>query len=64
MQRGDIVYLPYKNGFIRYKIRKVLEDNDLLVITFKSGITNYVTVDEVLSTDDFTKIYKDGIIYE
>ena len=63
MVRGDIVYLPYKNNYIRYKVRKVFDDG-LLVVTYKTGQTNYVTVDDVLTTDEFSKIYKDERIYE
>lgn len=63
MRQGEIVYLPYKGNFIRYKIRKVFDDS-LLLITYKSDVSNWVPIDEVLTTSEFAKIYKDEIIYE
>ena len=63
MVAGDIVYFPYKGGFIRYKIRKVMEDT-LLVLTYKGDVMKCVPVDDILTTDQFTKIYKNEKIYE
>jgi len=63
MYTGEIVYLPYKGGYIRYEIHKVLEDS-LLVKTYKSDVYNWVSIDEVLTTDEFTKIYNNETIYE
>ena len=63
MVRGDIVYLPYKGSYIRYKVRKVFDD-ELLVVTYKTGQTNYVTVDDVLTTEEFSKIYNNERIFE
>lgn len=63
MQVDDVVYLPYRNSFIRYRIKKIF-DNELLVLSFKSFIPNCVPINEVLTTEQFTKIYKDEKIYE
>lgn len=63
MLAGEIVYFPYKDGFVRYKIRKIMDD-DLLVLTYKSNISNCVPISEVLTTEQFAKTYKNEIIYE
>ena len=60
---GEIVYFPYDKGFIRYRIEKVFDDS-LLVLTYKGDICNWIPIDEVLTTDQFAKIYKNEIIYE
>lgn len=60
---GQIVYLPYRNCYIRYKIKKVCEDG-LLVLTFKGDVPNWVSPDDVMTTDQFIKYYKDEKIYE
>lgn len=63
MFAGQIVYLPYKGNWIRYKIKKVCDD-ELLVFTFKSDISNWVSINDVLTTEEFIKCYKDEKIYE
>ena len=60
---GEIVYLPWNNGFVRYRIEKVFDDS-LLVLTYKGDICNWIPIDEILTTDEFAKIYKNEIIYE
>lgn len=63
MVAGEIVYFPYKGSFIRYKIRKVMED-DLLVLTYKGNVANCIPITDVLTTEEFTKLYKNEKIYE
>ena len=45
------------------EIEKVFDDS-LLVLTYKGDICNWIPIDEILTTDEFTKIYKNEIIYE
>lgn len=63
MFEGQIVYYPYQNGFIRYRIKKILDD-DLVVLTYKGEIPNCIPINDVLTTEQFAKIYTDEIIYE
>jgi hypothetical protein len=60
---GQIIYYPYKNGYIRYIIRKIFDDS-LLVMTYKSDVSNCIPKDEILTTDEFSKVYHNEKIYE
>lgn len=60
---NEIVYIPFYNGYIRYKIKKVFDDS-VLALTYKSGVANWLMINELMDTDTFTKIYNNEPIYE
>ena len=63
MHSGDIVFFPIKQGFIKYIIKNVIDD-ELFVISFRSKRTNCIDLKDVIKYDDFIKIYKNEQIFE
>ena len=63
MYVGDIVFLPVEGGYIKYIIKKKV-DNEILVKTYKSRMLNWLDVSQVLTFDDFINIYKNEEIFE
>lgn len=64
MYVGDIVYLPVQGGFIKYVVKKIFDNMELLVITYKTKIQNCINASDVITSNDLKKIYSDEIIYE
>ena len=63
MHVGDIVFFPASGKYIKYVIKKIIDD-DLLVIIYKSKQFNWLSLSDVIGLNDFLKIYKNEEIYE
>ena len=63
MYPGEIVYYPYKGVYIKYTIKKIF-DNELLVVTTKTLQKNWLTCDEVVSSEHFKELYNNEEIYD
>ena len=64
MQIGDIVYYKYKpDCYIKYKIKKK-DGDDLIVFSYISHETNWLTTADVIDVEQFEKQYNDEVIYE
>ena len=63
MLAGEIIYLAWNKGYVRYKIHKVFDDS-ILALTYKSEVFNWIPFEDVITTDDFAKIYNNEKIYE
>lgn len=61
---GDVVYLPIQEGFVKYIIKKIFDNSELLVISYKSKSQNWVNCSDVITDSDLRKIYDNEIIYE
>lgn len=64
MYAGEIVYHKNIYGYVKYIIRHVLDDNFILVRSYKSKIQNYFSIDEVIPEMDFIANYNGEQIYE
>lgn len=64
MHAGEIVYHKNIYGYVKYIIRHVLDDNFILVRSYKSKIQNYFSIDEVIPEMDFIANYNGEQIYE
>ncbi len=62
MYVGEIVYLPIREGFVKYIIKKMVDD-DILVISFKSKEPNWLNKSDVISLATLKKIYNNEEIY-
>ncbi len=62
MYVGEIVYLPIREGFVKYVIKKMVDD-DILVISFKSKEPNWLNKSDVISLATLKKIYNNEEIY-
>ena len=60
---GDIVFFPEEGGFIKYIIKKIVQ-NEILVISYKTRQFNWLNVSDVIGLDDFIKVYKNERIFE
>ena len=63
MRVGDFVYMHFNNGFIKSVLKQFIDD-DCVIITRKTHILNCVPKSELLSEEEFNKIYNNEIIYE
>ena len=63
MQVGDIIFYPTREGYIKYIIKKIIDD-DLFVTSYKSKQLNWLNISDVITFDDFIKIYKNEEIFE
>ncbi len=63
MQVGDIVFYPTKEGYIKYIIKKII-GNDLFVTSYKSKQLNWLDISDIITFDDFTKIYKNEEVFD
>lgn len=59
---GEIVYLPIREGFVKYIIKKIVND-ELLVLSYKTGQANWVEKSDVLSLIQLQEIYNNEEIY-
>lgn len=64
MHAGEIVYHKNIYGYVKYIIRHVLDDNFILVRSYKNKIQNYFSIDEVIPEMDFIANYNGEQIYE
>lgn len=64
MHAGEIVYHKNTYGYVKYIIRHVLDDNFILVRSYKNKIQNYFSTDEVIPEMDFIANYNGEQIYE
>lgn len=64
MHAGEIVYHKNIYGYVKYIIRHVLDDNFILVRSYKNKIQNYFSTDEVIPEMDFIANYNGEQIYE
>lgn len=60
---GDIVFLPTKEGYVKYVIKKII-DNELLVISYRTKQFNWVDSSEVIELEKFKNIYNNEEIFE
>lgn len=60
---GDIVFLPTKEGYVKYVIKKII-DNELLVISSRTKQFNWVDSSEVIELEKFKNIYNNEEIFE
>lgn len=64
MCTGDIVYLPIQGGYVKYVVKGVFDDNELLVISYKTKQKNWLYNSDVLTSEEFSKRYDNEEIYE
>lgn len=62
MYIGEIVYLPIRDGFVKYSIKKIVDDN-ILVISCKTKQPNWLCKSDVISLNKLKKIYNNEEIY-
>lgn len=63
MQVGDIVFLRYGNNYVKNVIKQAIDD-DFVIITVKTHILNCVPKSDLISAEEFEKIYNNELIYE
>ena len=59
IQCNDIVYLPVKDGYIKYKVRRVVDDT----VIVRGNDHNWLSISDVLTEEQFNKQYKGEPIY-
>lgn len=62
MYIGEIVYLPIREGFVKYIVKKMVDDN-ILVISYKTRQLNWLSKSDVISLNKLKKIYNNEEIY-
>lgn len=62
MYIGEIVYLPIREGFVKYIIKKIVDDN-ILVISYKTHQLNWLDKSDVISLNHLKRIYNNEEIY-
>lgn len=62
MYIGEIVYLPTREGFVKYIIKKIVDDG-LLVISYKTHQLNWLDKSDVISLNQLKRIYNNEEIY-
>lgn len=63
MNRGDIVFLPISEGYVKYIIKKIF-DGELIVSSYKTHQLNCVNYSDVIDFTTFVKMYNNEEIYE
>ena len=63
MCTGDIVFLPTNGGYLKYIIKKIIDD-ELIVKSIKSNKLNWLTKSDVLTLDEFKNKYNNEEIFE
>lgn len=63
MLAGDIVYYPINGLYIKY-IVKMIDDDQIIVTTYKSKQLNWLSKSDVISAIEFKEKHKNEIIYE
>lgn len=63
MHRGDLVFSPFENGYIKYIVINS-DGDDLIVKTYKSNVLDWKLKEDVLTLDEFDSVYNNELIYE
>ena len=55
MHIGDIVFLPFEGQYIKYKVKKIVGD-EILVVSFKDNSLNWLNISDVINLEEYLKI--------